>query len=239
MADTKTGNTLPAHVGIIMDGNGRWAKKRGLPRNLGHQQGAEVFGKISRHAAAKGIRYLTVYAFSTENWSRPPAEISGIMNLLRSYLKNSEQYSRENMRMRVLGDSAALDADIRAQIAELEQRSAHNTGMALNIALNYGSRDEILRAARSLARDYHAGRIPDLDVVDEAMFSSRLYTAGQPEVDLVIRTSGELRTSNFLLWQSAYAEYVFTEVLWPDYRPKHFDDALAQYAARIRRMGGV
>lgn len=230
---------LPVHVGIIMDGNGRWAKKRGLPRNVGHKQGADVFGKIARHAAKRGIRHLTVYAFSTENWRRPPEEVAGIMSLLRNYLSDVEKYTRDNMCMRILGERDALDADIREQMTDIERRSRDNTGMVLNIAFNYGGRDEILRAAKELARRYLKGEVPHLEDVDEKAFGELLYTAGQPDTDLIIRTSGEYRTSNFLPWQGAYAEYVFSDALWPDFTPKLFDQALVQYAERTRRMGGV
>lgn len=230
---------LPLHVGIIMDGNGRWAKKRGLHRNLGHKQGADVFGKIARHAAKRGVRHLTVYAFSTENWKRPKEEVDGIMDLLRTYLKDVEKYTKDNMRICVLGERDALDADIRSRIADIERKSREYTGMTLNIALNYGGRSEILRAAKALAERYLAGGVSDLAAFGESDFSQLLYTAGQPDVDLVIRTSGEARTSNFLPWQSAYAEYVFTDTLWPDFREADFDAALEQYAARSRRLGGI
>lgn len=238
MAKLDTEN-LPVHVGIIMDGNGRWAKGRGLPRNIGHKTGADAFGKIARHAAKRGVRYLTVYAFSTENWKRPPEEVAGIMSLLRSYLKDTDRYSKDNMRTLILGDKSALDADIQEMIADIERRSAANTGMTLNIALNYGGRGEILRAAKALARQYVVGDIRDLNRVDEEAFGRLMYTGDQPDVDLIIRTSGESRLSNFLLWQCAYAEFVFTDVLWPDFSPGHFDAALAQYGERSRRMGGV
>lgn len=230
---------VPVHVGIIMDGNGRWAKKKNRPRNLGHKQGAKVFGAIARHAAARGVRHLTMYAFSTENWNRPPDEIRGIMNLLREYLQDVEQYTKENMRVRVLGEADGLEEDILQRMREIETSSKDKTGMQLNIAFNYGGRREILRAALELAQRHAAGDIPDLSAVDEQAFGNMLYTAGQPDVDLVIRTSGETRISNFLLWQSAYAEYIFSDALWPDFTTAHFDQALAQYAARTRRMGGV
>lgn len=230
---------LPTHVGIIMDGNGRWAKKRNLPRNVGHKQGADVFGKIVRYAAKRGIAYLTVYAFSTENWKRPPQEIAGIMNLLRSYLKDMDQYKKENIRICVLGDREMLDQDIQMQMADIERHSRYNTGMVLNIAFNYGGRGEILQAAKTMAKRYLTGEIASLDVISEANFDQFLFTAGQPDVDLIIRTSGEQRTSNFLIWQSAYAEYVFTDVLWPDFRAADFDHALQEYAMRSRRIGGT
>lgn len=239
MADKQTELVLPLHIGIIMDGNGRWAKKRAIPRNMGHKRGADVFGKIARHAAKVGVKYLTVYAFSTENWKRPPEEVAGIMDLLRVYLNDSEKYSKENMRMRILGERSELDRDIRSKIAEIERRTANNTGMTLNIALNYGGRDEILNAARNFAKAYITGEIQNVDSVGEAEFSRFMYTNGLPDVDLIIRTSGEIRTSNFLLWQSAYAEYVFTDVLWPDFSTKDFDAALSEYAQRTRRKGGL
>lgn len=232
-------NNLPVHVGIIMDGNGRWAERRGLPRNAGHKVGAEIFRKISRHAARQGIRYLTVYAFSTENWKRSPEEVGGIMNLMRSYLRNTEQYLKENMCVRFLGERDVLDEDIRFRMDDLERRSRGNTNLNLNIAINYGGRGEILRAARALARRYADGEVEDLRAFGEADFGELLYTAGQPDVDLVIRTGGEVRISNFLPWQCAYAEYCFTDVLWPDFTKDHFDAAVAQFAARDRRIGGV
>lgn len=230
---------IPAHVGIIMDGNGRWAKKHGLPRIVGHQKGADAFGRIARHAAKTGVKYLTVYAFSTENWKRPPEEIKGIMDILRGFLKDADKYKGDNMRVRVIGDVAALDADIRKMISSLQNDSAKNTGLNLTIALNYGGRDEILHAAKNLAELFAAGGIKDLEKLSEADFSRYLYTSGLPDADLIIRTSGEKRLSNFMLWQSAYAEYVFPEVLWPDFKPEHFDAALEEYAGRSRRLGGI
>ncbi len=229
---------VPRHVGIIMDGNGRWAKAHGLPRVGGHKKGAAVFGEIARHAAKTSVEYLTVYAFSTENWKRPSEEVEGIMNLMREFLNDGEKYRGENMRVRILGAKEAFARDIREKIAELEAKSKKNTGLNLNVALNYGGRDEILRAARLAAEDYKRGKLKP-DALNEEAFSQYLYTDGMPDVDLVIRTSGELRTSNFLPWQSAYAEYVFLDVLWPDFKPRHFDKALDEYARRSRRLGGV
>lgn len=230
---------LPAHVGIIMDGNGRWAKKRNLPRIAGHKQGAKAFGNIVRHAERIGLQYLTVYAFSTENWQRPAEEIAGIMNLLREYLRDVERYRDENIRVQIIGDTRRLDADIRADIMRIEAHTKDKAGLHLNLAIGYGGRDELARAARNIAADALAGKLENLGAIDDALVSRYLYTAGQPDVDLIIRTSGEIRTSNFLLWQSAYAEYLFTDVLWPDFSPKEFDKALAEYASRSRRMGGV
>ena len=228
---------LPRHVGIIMDGNGRWAKRLGAAHKVGHKRGAEAFGKIARHASSLGIEYLTVYAFSTENWSRPPEEVEDIMALLCAYLKDMARYEKENFRLNVLGEREPLDASLRDTIQDVERRSKANTGMVLNIALNYGGREEIVQAARRLALHCAQGGITPQDI-DQNAFAECLYTAGQPNVDLIIRTSGEMRISNFLLWQSAYAEYVFCNELWPDFTPKHFDNALREYARRERRMGG-
>ncbi len=230
---------IPRHVGIIMDGNGRWAKKRGLPRLAGHSQGAKVFGDIARHAAKTGVKYLTVYAFSTENWKRPADEVSGIMDILRNFLKDTNKYRRENMRIRVIGDVSALEQDIRQSIDLLEADSRQNTGLNLSIALNYGGRDEILHATKTIAQKFAHGEIKSLDSIDEAEFSRYLYTSDLPDTDLIIRSSGEIRISNFMLWQSAYAEYVFTDVLWPDFNAKHFNAALTEYAKRTRRLGGI
>ena len=231
-------NRLPAHVGVIMDGNGRWAKARGLSRNQGHKKGAQVFGDIVRHAKARAVKYLTVYAFSTENWSRPPEEVRNIMDLLRAYLKDAHNYRKENVRTRILGDRAALDDDLRDMIDKVEQSSMGNDGINVNIALNYGGRDEIVHAARQVARKVLNGEIA-LQQINQEMLSSAMYTAGQPDVDLIIRTGGERRVSNFLLWQGAYAELVFCDVHWPDFAPQDFDAALLEYGARQRRMGTV
>ena len=221
-----------------MDGNGRWARAKGLSRNQGHKKGAQVFGDIVRHAKSRGIRYLTVYAFSTENWNRPPEEVSNIMDLLRTYLKDAHYYRKENARTRILGDRSALDGDLRDLITKVEQSSMDNDGINVNIALNYGGRDEIVHAARSLAQKILNGEIA-LQQIDKEMMSGAMYTAGQPDVDLIIRTGGEHRVSNFLLWQSAYAELVFCDVYWPDFGPQDFDAALLEYGARQRRMGAV
>lgn len=231
--------SIPRHVGIIMDGNGRWAKKRGLPRLAGHKQGANVFRDIARYVGKTQVEYLTVYAFSTENWKRPRTEVDGIMNLLRIFLRDSDKYREDNMRLRVIGSVSELDEDIRGDILRLQDDSRSNMGLNLSIALNYGGRSEILHAAKSLAELYAAGGVKELDKLDEAGFSKYLYTSGMPDADLIIRTGGELRTSNFLLWQSAYAEYVFTDVLWPDFKPAHFEAALKDYAGRARRHGGI
>ena len=231
---------LPVHIGIIMDGNGRWAKKRGLPRKAGHAAGAQVFRKITKYCEKIGIHYLTVYAFSTENWKRPQDEVDAIMNLLRDYLKESlADFTKENIRTCFIGDFAPLAPDIRELMAEAERLTAHKTGMTLNIAINYGGRTEIVHAVQALAADAAAGKIRP-DGIDEKLLSSRMYTAGQPDPDLILRPSGEYRTSNFLLWQSAYAEYVFMDdILWPDFTTDDLDKALAIYGRRNRRFGGI
>ena len=225
---------FPRHVGIIMDGNGRWAKKRGLPRLSGHKRGASVFGKIARHAVTTPVEYLTVYAFSTENWKRPKDEVAGIMDLLRGFLKDSAKYKDDNIRVKVIGDTTALDGDIRRMIADLEEVSKNKDGLVLNIAVNYGGRDEILRAVKAFASGPNKP-----GSLTEAAFGEYLYTKGVPDADLIIRTSGEMRISNFLLWQAAYAEYIFTDVLWPDFTIRHFDDALMEYSKRNRRLGNI
>ncbi len=230
---------IPVHIGIIMDGNGRWAKKRGLPRTAGHAAGAQVFRKITKHCEKRGVRYLTVYAFSTENWKRPQEEIDAIMNLLRQYLKESlEDFGRENIRTRFIGDRSPLAPDIRQMMERAEESTRHKTGMCLNIAVNYGGRPELVQAARRLADDVQSGSLAP-EQIDERQFADRLYTAGQPDPDLILRPSGECRTSNFLLWQSAYAEYIFMDVLWPDFTPRHLDEAIAEFSRRQRRFGGL
>ena len=229
---------IPAHVAVIMDGNGRWAKKRALPRVAGHSSGAGTFRTITRYANKIGVQFLTVYAFSTENWKRPADEVSGILDLLRRYLRDAEQFKAENIRVVFVGDIPALPQDIQDMIRDNEQSSAGATGMQLNIAFNYGGREELLQAARTLAQEVAAGRL-SADQIDEAALNGRLYTAGVPDVDLLIRTSGEYRTSNFLIWQSTYAELWFTDVLWPDFKPKHLDQAIDDFNRRDRRMGGL
>lgn len=230
---------LPAHVGIIMDGNGRWAKKRGLPRKMGHRAGAEAFKNIVRYANKLGISYLTMYVFSTENWKRPREEVSAIMGLLRDYLGQVEKYKNENIRMRFLGDTSVFDEDIQEKMERVRLQSEENTGMLLNLAINYGGRSEILHGAKLLGEKLQSGAISG-DQVTEELFSNLLYTAGEPDVDLLIRPSGEYRLSNFLLWQAAYAEFVFMDqILWPDFKPKHLDEALLEYQKRSRRFGGI
>lgn len=234
-----TERKIPQHVAIILDGNGRWAKKRFMPRNYGHAQGAKNVERICEAAWNKGVKYLTVYAFSTENWKRPQEEVDGIMKLLHNYLKNCYNLSdRNNMRVRVIGDKSGLAEDVQDTIRGLEEYSKDKTGLNFQVALNYGSRDEILRAVKKLCADVECGTVKS-ESVDSEMFASYLDTAGIPDPELLIRTSGELRLSNFLLWQLAYTEFYFTDVLWPDFNQKEFEKALEYYNNRDRRFGGV
>lgn len=231
--------TIPNHVAIIMDGNGRWAKKRLMPRNFGHKAGAKVVEQICEDAYNLGIKYLTVYAFSTENWKRTVEEVTGIMNLLRNYLKDCiERASKNNMRVRVIGDRTALDQDIVEQIRELEAKTAQYDGLQFTIALNYGGRDELCRAVRRIATEVKTGSL-DVGSIDETCISSYLDTFDIPDPDLMIRTSGELRLSNYLVWQLAYSELYFTDVLWPDFNIEHLKAAIRYYNGRERRYGGV
>ena len=230
---------IPTNLGIIMDGNGRWAKKRGLPRTAGHVTGAQVFRKITKYCEKCGVRYLTVYAFSTENWRRPQDEVESIMNLLRQYLKESlADFQQENIVVRFIGNRDELAQDIRDLIEEAEASTAHKSGMTLNIALNYGGQQEIVQATRRLADLVAEGKLKSEDI-DEKMLQEALYTAEQPPVDLILRPSGEYRLSNFLIWQSAYAEFVFMDVLWPDFKEEDLDRAFEEYARRDRRFGGL
>ena len=240
MAEQKqTGGMLPEHIGIIMDGNGRWAQKRGLPRSAGHKQGARTFREIVRYCRSIGIRYLTVYAISTENWKRPQSEIDAIMNLLRDYLDELERHSDEEQGvLRFIGDMAPLAEDLRQRIADVQERTAGREGITVNIALNYGGRHEIVHAVQQAVSLARQGTLTP-EAVDEALVDSLMYTAGQPPVDLIIRPSGEQRISNFLLWQGAYAEFVFMDVLWPDFTPGDLDRAIAEFQRRSRRFGGI
>ena len=240
MAEQKqTDGMLPEHIGIIMDGNGRWAQKRGLPRSAGHKQGARTFREIVRYCRTIGIRYLTVYAFSTENWKRPQSEINAIMNLLRDYLDELERHSDEEQGvLRFIGDMAPLAEDLRQRITDVQERTAGREGITVNIALNYGGRHEIVHAVQQAVSLARQGTLTP-EAVDEALVDSLMYTAGQPPVDLIIRPSGEQRISNFLLWQGAYAEFVFMDVLWPDFTPGDLDRAIAEFQRRSRRFGGI
>ncbi len=230
--------SVPQHVGIIMDGNGRWAKKRALPRNFGHKQGAAVFKKTINWARELGIKCVTFYAFSTENWKRPTEEVNGIMNLLRQYIKDIRAAARENIRFIFLGDVTALPEDITAELLDIQSSTVNNTGFIAGVALNYGGRDEITRAARILARRVADGEITP-ESITETSVEELLYTAEMPPLDLIIRPSGEQRLSNFLIWQAAYAEFVFLDVLWPDFTKKHLELAIDEYNNRDRRFGGV
>ncbi len=230
---------IPKHVAIILDGNGRWAKKRRMPRNYGHTQGSKVVEKICEDAYRMGIEYLTVYAFSTENWKRPKEEVDALMKLLGSYLETSIKTStKNNMRVRIIGDSSVLSEELRRKISALEEASAHNTGLKFQVAINYGSRDEILRAVRAIAGKVKEGKLSP-EQIDEALFAGFLDTKDIPEPDLLIRTSGEQRLSNFLLWQSAYTELYFTEVLWPDFNKEELRKAVEYYSSRKRKFGAI
>lgn len=230
---------IPQHVAIILDGNGRWAKKRHMPRNYGHVQGAKTVEQICEDAWNLGIKYLTVYAFSTENWRRPQDEVGALMKLLGNYLKDCiERTSKNNMRVRVIGEKSRLDKSLREQIEHLEEVSAVNTGLNFTIALNYGSRDEMIRAMNRLTKDVKDDKVAAGEVTEE-LFTSYLDTAELPDPDLMIRTSGEQRLSNWLLWQLAYAEFYFTDVLWPDFNKEELIHAIAYYNGRERRFGGI
>ncbi len=237
-AATANGEGHPVtHVAIIMDGNGRWAAARGLPRVAGHREGAKAVRRAIEAAIRNGVGWLTLYAFSSENWRRPTGEIMDLTGLLRHYLRTEiAELSANGVRVRVIGDRDRFDPDIRAQLQAAERTTAANTRLNLTVALSYGGRDEIVAAARALAAAARAGGL-DPGSIDEAALTGCLYTAEMPDPDLVIRTSGEQRLSNFLLWQSAYAELVFQDVLWPDFGPTHFAAALAEYARRERRFG--
>jgi len=234
-----SGIQLPEHIGIIMDGNGRWARKRGLPRSAGHSAGAKVFRKITRYCSNIGIRYLTVYAFSTENWSRPKEEVDALMRLFKDYLQEAlDDFKDDDIVIRFIGDRTAFSPELLKLMEENEAISKDRPGMVLNIAMNYGGRDELIHAIRSIASEVKDGQL-DVDNIDTLVISDHLYTKGEPDPDLIIRPSGEHRTSNFLLWQSAYSEYVIMDVLWPDFKDRDLDAALIEYAKRNRRFGGV
>ncbi len=230
---------LPRHVAIIMDGNGRWAKARRLPRVAGHKQGIEAVRRTIRAAGDLGIEALTLYAFSSENWRRPAAEIADLMGLLRHYIKSElNELAREGVRLRIIGDYRKLEPDLVRMLDDAVERTAGNTRLTLAIALNYGAQDELLRATRRLMREARAGEV-DPDTLDDAIFEARLDTVGLPRLDLLIRTSGEQRLSNFLLWQAAYAELIFTETLWPDFDREHLVAAIEMFGRRERRYGGL
>lgn len=232
---------IPQHVGIIMDGNGRWAKKRGLNRSAGHKFGAETFKKIVTYARDIGIKYLTVYAFSTENWKRPQEEIDNICDLLHQYIRGAMgSLSKERVRMCFIGDVSAFSKELQQEIADIEEKSRENAKLHLNIGLNYGGRDELVHAFRRMYADLITGEHPqNADVIDQQMIERYLYTAGQPDPDLIIRPSGEYRLSNFMMWQSVYSELWFSDILWPDFRPEDLDRAILDYNQRSRRFGGI
>ncbi|MBR6222557.1 MAG: isoprenyl transferase [Lachnospiraceae bacterium] len=230
---------VPRHVAIILDGNGRWAKKRGLPRNMGHKEGAKVVEQICEDAYDLGIEYLTVYAFSTENWKRPAEEVTGLMTLLRAYLKSWEKKAKkEKLKIKVIGDKTGLDPDIVESINRLEELSKDYDGLHFNIAINYGGRDEIVRAVKKIGLDLASGSMDVCDITEDTI-SSHLDTKDMPDPELMIRTSGEMRLSNYLLWQLGYAEFYFTDVLWPDFTKKDLIDAIRYYNGVDRRFGGV
>ena len=230
---------LPVHIGIIMDGNGRWAKKRGLPRKAGHTAGAKTFRKITRYCSDIGIKYLTVYAFSTENWKRPEDEVNSLMKLFKSYLEEAlEDFKDDSIVVRFIGDKSPFSDELRTLMIENEESSKNRNGMVLNIAMNYGSRDEIVRAVKNISAQVKNGEITP-DEIDEKLISDNLYTSGQPDPDLIIRPSGEYRISNFMLWQAAYTEFVIMNKLWPDFDKSDVDEAIKIYSSRNRRYGGV
>lgn len=237
---SKENRILPKHIGIIMDGNGRWAQKRLLPRTAGHREGAQTFRKIARYCNQIGIEYLTVYAFSTENWKRPKAEVDALMKLFKEYLEEAlRDFREENIRTRFIGDTSAFSPTLQKLISETEEASKDKTGLVLNIAMNYGGRAELTDAVKKIAIDLKNGVINSDDITD-SLISDSIFTAGQPDPDLIIRPSGEYRTSNFLLWQSAYSEYVFMdEILWPDFTTENLEEAIDIYCKRNRRFGGV
>ena len=228
---------LPEHIGIIMDGNGRWAKKRGLLRNAGHKKGAEVFENISRYCRDLGIKWLTVYAFSTENWKRPKDEVDGIMNLMKGYLKNMASARNEHIAVRFIGDRTPFAAELKELMEKAENADVGEVITTVQIALNYGGRDEIVHSVREIAKKVAEGEISP-ESINEDTISKNLYS-GTPECDLIVRPSGEERLSNFLLWESAYSEFVFMDVLWPDFTKEDLDKALLEYSKRNRRFGGV
>jgi undecaprenyl diphosphate synthase len=231
--------SLPRHVGIIMDGNGRWAHAHGMPRGEGHRRGVEALRRAVRFAVRHGIGFLTLFSFSSENWSRPDAEIEGLFNLVRIFIRNDLAELHQNgVRVRVIGERTTLPSDIRNLIEEAEGLTFGNRGLQLIVAFNYGARDEIVRAARRLAHRVADGQLAP-DAIDQAAFEQALDTLGVPDPDLIIRTSGEQRISNFLLWQAAYAEFIFLPVLWPDFGDAEFEQALNEFALRERRYGGV
>ncbi len=230
-------NSMPKHIAIIMDGNRRWAKKQGKNASYGHKEGAKTLEKIVRYANKIGLKYITVYAFSTENWKRAEEEVSALMMLLQNYLDDySKRADTENIRVKILGDITALSSGMQKSILKCMERTKENTGVTFNIALNYGGRDEIVKAVKKIAEDVKEGKI-DINNINEEMISNNLYTAGMPDPDLLIRTSGELRLSNFLPWQVVYSEFLFVDKNWPDFNEEDLDNAIIEYQKRTRKFG--
>ena len=229
---------VPTHVGVIMDGNGRWAKKRGLPRKLGHRQGAQNFRAITRHAKDVGVKYITFYAFSTENWKRPQEEVDALMDLFEKYLDELDDFLKEHVRIRFIGDHTKLSESLQKKMLDSEQKSKDYDKMTLLLAINYGGRDEICHSCRTLAQLVKQGKLEPEDITME-MIERNLYTQEVPPVDLVIRPSGEQRLSNFMIWQCAYAEFYYSDILWPDFNNNEFDKAIRAYSDRNRRFGGI
>ncbi len=230
---------LPQHIGIIMDGNGRWAKKRGLPRTSGHAVGAKTFERIVEYAGNIGVKVVTVYAFSTENWRRPKEEVDALMKILEDYLDHGlERLAGRDVQIHFIGDGSAFPESFRQKQLYMEEQTAKNSGLELNVALNYGGRDEIVKAVRELAEEVKEGKINPNDIGEDDI-SKRMYTSSQPDPDLIIRPSGEFRLSNFLLWQSAYSEFWFSNILWPDFSNEDLLEAICDYQRRTRRFGGV
>ncbi len=228
----------PVHVGVIMDGNGRWAKKRGLPRKFGHREGAKNFRSITKHAKAVGIDYITFYAFSTENWKRPKDEVDAIMDLFEKYLDEVEDFIEENIRIRFIGDMSQLKPSLQAKMRHTEETSKDFDAMTLVLAINYGGRDEICHSVKTLAEQVKRGELDPQDITED-MIERNLYTEEIPPLDLVIRPSGEQRLSNFMIWQAAYAEFYYTNILWPDFKNADFDRAILDFCERNRRFGGI
>ncbi len=242
MSDIPKFDVLPEHIGIIMDGNGRWAKQRGLKRTEGHKEGAKVFKRICEYASDLGIKYLTFYAFSTENWKRPPEEVSVIMDIFRDYLDEAQERQEENrqkqLRMRFIGIREGIPEDIQILMDQLEKSSDDKNKTVVNLAINYGGRAEIVNAVKKIGTKIAQGELSAEDI-DEELISSNLYTADQPDPDIIIRPSGEYRLSNFMIWQAAYSEFWFSDVLWPDFTEEHLVEVLRDFEKRNRRFGGI